>query len=863
MPSTPSYLYTPAQRANCYDCPSTSRIEARNKVMQLECRMYNKYGLTIETESTISETELFDKRLIDRIEIGVDAAKFSNEKHFEFVVQSRGGGGLSKWECGTDYQIPVLIGHDKLAFTELLYVNAEWCTKTLISTELQDWAFPNGRYDESKVTGVTFSDYIISAARKTISEGVNLNDIIGVFGGVNPMANSYDGILAQAYWAYTLNAYFHSVKFTIDETVLVTGYFLHAKYGGWVIDLEFDSTQVSDPAIERYQTRAEIYARLVELLNTKILMPNGTKYVDASYYQNQITVTSKWTAMAIQLMLTVNADSSVDWKSCGTEIGYTVETLQGVMPVDERPFLVTYRPYTPDNIIKNFAEDIYKAMNDMSAVKLDRGQVWGLYMDKHIWDMYMYALTIPTANNQSASIKEMFTAMNGNVNVFTLDALSQNSGTGLWFITAIDGVGGRRSARNIKHTTDFQGATSPSLFTTPNCKTLEMTYEQLHGVFVWDFRKFAANLLCSPFVANLKTPHANTLPLLPCFNAAVRSSEIDLGQTAGCNINACFQQDGAPFINAARYALPLPAPQVGYAEYVLEDGQSLPAGAFPIWEMHFNDCTTGIAVDDIPSATYEYVVTFSDGQSPVIYTGKDLILSFVGNAAGIAFNITQTVTVGACSDTFDASADIEADYPFVMEGNCTDLDPAFTGRIDLVAYTITSATDFDTAVTVTGAPDATIDLSANPDGGDAAAAAAIIQAYFDANGIAGLAIGSGTSLVVQSPNVVFVNIDPLGTPNLFAKSYELSMFDGTDYDAHDGLASIEVRVYCQGGALPPVNPNFTELPIQESIDNCAGEDGWIIDIIVTTTLGCAFELSATVDSADADAPANQVSFTFA
>ena len=862
MPSTPSLYRDAAARQSCYTCIKTAPVQVKNKSMQLECRRYTQIGLTYESDMAAKSTELADKRLIDVIPIGVDTAKFSNEKHLQYKVQSRGGGGLSKYECGSDYQTPQLIGHEKLAFTERLYIHDKFCAQTLISTELQDLAFPNDRYSDKDVTPSMFTDAMVSAARRAISEGINQNDIVGVFGGADENADSYDGVLAQAYWAYSLNAYFHSVEFIVDVAVLVSGTFLHAKYAGLMLDLEFDSSQASDSDIERYQTLPELYSRLVQWLNEEVLTAGGRKYVDATFYQNTIIVTHQWTAQEVILMLTIDENASINWADCGTNVGVSFNILQGVMPVDERPFLVEYRPYTTDTILRNMVLDIYNAKKDMNDVVLDRGQVWALYVDSKLLDMYNVAAALRSQNEPAASLASMFTESNGTVNIYSLNALSKFSGTGLWFITAIEETGNSPRLRNIKHVVDSTRGTMPFIGTVDDsCEEIKMKYDQLHGVFVWNFTKFASNLLCSPFVANLDTPHANTLPALPCFNAAVRSTEMDYQPTAGCAINACFRV-GTAYINSARYALPSLLPNTEYDFFILEDGQTLPSGAISIYEIPVTDCTTGIAIDDIPNATYSYSITFSDGQTVAVLTGKDPIISFVGNIGNVAFNITQTVTSGTCTATFDGSRAYDSSYPFQMLGACADVDLAITGRIDLTAYTVTSATDFNTAATVTGAPTATIDLSANPSGADAEEAAAIINAYFLANNIAGYAVGVGSVLVVQSPNVEFVSLDAAGTPTAFTKEYRLSMFDNTDYDANDGLGSIEVRVYCQTQASP-VNPTFTALPSLEDINACSAFAGWEVDIIVTTVLGCTFELSATVNSASAAYPANQVSFTFA
>lgn len=839
MPSVGLYSSN-EQRANCYKCTKKNQeIEVGGKQQRLECRNYTKVGLMLETMSSAQMTELFDKKLIHVLPIGVDTAEFSNEKSLEFRAQSRGGGGLSKYQCGLDYQAPKMIRHKKYAYTERLYVHTNICVQALISTEFQDWAFPNDAYSDRELTNTEFSDTLVLAARFSLAKHVNHADVVGVFGGANEFANAYDGVLAQAYWAYTRNAYFHSLKYTVDEDTLIDGTFMHVKFAGKEIDIEFDSTQPTDADLERYATREEVYARAVNFLNNDVATDGGRKYVDATYYQNMIIVTSKWTAQWINLGITIDANATIDWASCDSQNGVVIETEQGVMPIDERPFLVKYREYTYDNILSALPEDIEKARSEMDSSLL-MNQVWALYLDKRVWDMYNFARSQRTQNDPQGNIFADF-----GDNVFYLDALSANGGTGLWFITAVEAQGANVRFRNIKHVVDTTNVSNPYLGTNQNCRELEMLYDQLHGVFVMDFRKFASNLLCSPFVSNLKEPYEKTIEVLPCYNKQVRDNYMNPISFDNCTIEAQFVKE-AEFINEALYALPSPT-GTGYDIYVLEEGETKPNGALNVYQIKFKDTTLGIPIDRVGDVVYEYVVTTNDGASAT-FTSKDFTFSYVGDAAGIALNVEQTVTLDNCVSTFDASTSFAEDFPFVAIGSCSDLTPDFNGYIQKTAYYTVTSDAFNTAATVTGAPDAEIDLSANPDANDAQGAADIINAYFTANSISGLAAGEGNVLTVFSPTVAFVNIDPLGDIDLFDQVHQISMFDNTVYDQYDGLDSIEIDVYCQTQPAP-VTPTFTALPSIEPIDTCGAFAGWEVTAIVTTKAGCTFNLSATVNSA--------------
>lgn len=849
MPSIGLYS-ADINRADCYKCTKKNQeILVGGKQQKLECRNYTPQGLMLETMSAAQMSELFDKKLIHVLPIGVDTAEFSTDKTLEFRAQSRGGGGLSKYQCGLDYQAPKMIRHKKLAFTERLYVHSNICVQALISTEFQDMAFPNDSYSDRELTNTEFTDILSLAARFAVMKHVNHADVVGVFGGANEYANAYDGILAQAYWAYTRNAYFHSLKYTIDEDTLIDGTFVHVKFAGKDIDIEYDSTKATDADLERYATREEVYARIVTFLNDDVATDGGRKYVDATYYLNTVVVTSKWTAEWINLGITIDSKATIDWASCDSQNGVVIETEQGVMPIDERPFLVKYREYTTDNILQALPFDIYNATKDMDSNLLNANQVWALYIDKYVLDKYNFAKSQRTVNQPQGDIVAMF-----GENIFTLDALSAHGGTGLWFITAVERNGANVRFRNVKHVVDTAGMPQAYIGIKDNCRELDLAFDQLHGVFVYDFRKFASNLLCSPFVSNLKEPHEATLEVLPCYNKQVRDNFRNPLQFAECSIEAQFVKE-AEFINEALYALPNPM-GTGYDIYVLEDGDVKPNGALSVYQIKFKDTTLGIPMDKVGDVVYEYVVTTSDGASAT-FTSKDFTFSYVGNAAGIALNVAQTVTLDNCTSTFDASVAYATDYPFATMGSCEDLNPAFSGYIQKTAiYTVTSVL-FNTSATVTGAPDATIDLSANPDANDAVEAANIINAYFAANDISGIAEGVGNVLSVYSPDVVFVDLD--GT-DAFDQVHQISMFDGTAYDANDGLASIEIKVYCQT-QLAPANPTFESLPNIEEIDTCGAFAGWEVEAVVTTIAGCTFNLAATVNSADM--VNNIVNFTLA
>ena len=335
--STAYSLYdkdTDSLRKNCFRCPKqgSGNVTVAGREMKLQCRQFTQKGNALETMLSARQTDIFAADLIQIIDIGVDTAEWQMDKQFRFKAQSRGGGGLSKYDCEVDYQIPEMIKHQKLGYTEMLYVHYEDCPKKYIGTELQDMIYEQDSFEESYNTDNMLTDALQMSARNAVSEAIQYCDIIGIYGGSNERANMYDGILAQAYWAYTLNAYFHSLEFTINETEFVDGTYIHAKYAGLTINIGFDASQPSDATLNRYATRMEVYQAIVNWLNDEVKTESDRKYVDATFANNKIIVTSKWAENTVNLLMFVSALPTVsDWVSCDlyNGVSYKVVTVDG------------------------------------------------------------------------------------------------------------------------------------------------------------------------------------------------------------------------------------------------------------------------------------------------------------------------------------------------------------------------------------------------------------------------------------------------------------------------------------------------------------------------------------------------------
>ena len=827
--SSVSKTYSDEERAICYTCPDAGlqkSIEVSGRTTVVNCRNYTKKGVIFEQRLVAQSNELFDMNLIAVVDNGVDSSVFEFTPKWGFKVQSRGGGGKDKRDCGLDFQEIEYNPYTKNGYTELLYVNHKTCQNSFIGTELQDLVFTEDAHAQGYDTDNAYSDAVILTARETLQRGVMYNDIIGVFGGANPDANSYDGILAQAYWAYTQTAYFMSEKFTVDETVFVTGTYLHAKYSGKQINILFDSGQASDASLNRYQTRAEAYAALVDWLNYTVLTENGRRYVDASFNLNEIIATSRFAEMDVNLLMFVDGNATVeDWTKCSVSLGVDVELLQNNMSVDERPFLVKYRNYSVDTMLVDLATDIHNATIDIPKKAVVAGQEKALFIDEKLWSNYLFALATKASTATMGDLRDTFGA-----NIYTLTALEN---TGLWFVTM---VAANENARNIAHLVDNNArANYISIHLSPDCRDVTWIYEQLHGVMVRDFRLFASNLLCSPFVENLVAPYEKTLKVLPCYDQRVRERFIDpVNQANGCVLDAKFVITDE-YQNGAVYALPNGSG--GYDIFALEAGEVAPVGALPVFEVQIMDTSTGIPTGE--TANYSYVFQFDDG-TEMTSTARNPIIQFVNESAGVTFNVIQTVNTTNCEDTFVASQAYGEDFPFSIEGTCANVDVIVNGtlfRSDV--YTLTgSAWDDNITVYVGGVAD-TIDMTGAT---SPATAAAIIEAWFTTNGYIGTASGDATVLTVTSEQVIFFE-DAANV--IFANDILVTLSDGTVWDAADGIETVSIDVD---------STIFTALPVNGESTTFTNSDVAAISGEIVSKLGCTFELPAIAVDAFDDNP---------
>jgi hypothetical protein len=269
--------------------------------------------------------------------------------------------------------------------------------------------------------------------------------------------------------------------------------------------------------------------------------------------------------------------------------------------------------------------------------------------------------------------------------------LSVHGGTGLWFLTVYSAS---ESNRNIAHLVDTKRNDTSDIYLgiDESCETLKLRYDVLHGVMVKDFRLFCANLLCSPFVKTLKTPHEKSRGTVPCYNPKVRDCFKDWSTDNTCNMSAGFKV-ADEYKNGALYSL-------NGVVSVLNVGETMPAGAESVYEMQLQDMTTGLNPAQYAAAQYSYVVTFDDG-TQVNYTGQNPIIQYAGSAAGLTFNVQQTVTLANCGfDTFNASTAYDADFPFVCKGSCDEvgfkLSGVLTEDAGVFTYSISDDTEYNT-----------------------------------------------------------------------------------------------------------------------------------------------------------------------
>lgn len=815
-------LYSDDQRLDCYSVNTAldRTVKVRGKKRKIECREFTSKGVIFEGRMVAEQNELVSGGVAAIVANGVDTSQYEYEPMFDFDTQSRGGGGLSKYECGFDPQAIQYSQHKKYGFTERLYVHHENCTLSFISTAWQDMVFANDQYAEGFNESNMLTDALLVAARRSVARDVNKTDVVGIYGGPNKHAQAYDGVLAQAYWAFKGLAYFQSVEFTVDTSALVDGSYLHAKYAGvgCAIDLELDSTQPSDPALNRYQTVAEMMVALAQFLNQNAIKENGKRYVDVVAGSNSIVVTSRYAEKLIDLEMFVDNKATVaSWASCKSFTGVTPTIIRNNMPVDERPYLVNYQRYTVDNILRALPDDIYTATADIPMNKMLPGQEMYLVIDPKVIKAYRHALKTKTDQQTNYNLDDEYAGR-----------IIEHTGledTGLWFVTA---GAANEELRNIACLMDMEGEETIFVGPVDNMPDgrIALKYNVLHGVMVRDFRLFASNVLCSPFAANLKEPYEKTIPLLPCYDKRVRELFDEApNRLEGCQIDARFELT-AEYENEAKYEL-------DGVIYTQEAGQSRPAGAKPVYEIQLTDTSIGIPAGEIP--TYRYDVTFEDG-TMATYTDKNPVIQFTSSMSGVTFNVVQTVDLGDCSSFFVASTHYNEDYPFQMVGACGDISAIFNGTIyRTTSYTLPSGFTFasDINVFVGGVADV-IDMSTAT---DLASAVDLVKGYLDANGYPGEVAGTGGDMVItDSSLVVFVDN---AAAEAFTNPKVVTIEDNTAWDQNDGLQSFSGSVYCTVGT-PPASPDFNALPDMEPITDCGGT--FYVNGEIQSELGCTVEL---------------------
>lgn len=814
-------MYTDSQRADCYRVNTSleQTVEVRGKERKIECRKFTKKGIIFEGRMVSEQNQLVTGNVAAIVPNGVDTAQYEYEPMFDFDTQSRGGGGLAKDECGFDPQAVQYAQHKKEAYTELVYIDHKNCSMSFISTAWQDMVFTNDSYADGFEDENMLTDALLLAARRRVARDVNRTDVVGIYGGPNKHAQAYDGVLAQAYWAFKGLAYFQSIEFTVDTSLLVDGTYLHAKYAGvgCAIDLELDTTQASDPSLNRYQTVAEMMVALAQFLNQNAIKENGKRYVDVVAGSDSIVVTSRYAEKIIDLVMFVDDKPMVDnWINCKGRPGVTYNIIRNAMPLDERPFLVNYQRYTIDNILRALPDDIYTATADIPMDKMMDGQQMYLVIDPKVIKAYRHALKTKTDQQTNYNLDDEYPGR-------IIEHVGLEN-TGLWFVTA---GSTNEDLRNIAHLTDIAGG--GKVYVGPanmvDDGTTALMYRTLHGVLVRDFRLFASNVLCSPFAANLKQPYEKTIPLLPCYNQRVRDAFDDApDRLENCRIEARFELT-EEYENEAKYEL-------DGVIYTQEAGQSRPAGAKPVYEIQLTDTSIGIPAGEIP--TYRYDVTFEDG-TMATYTDKNPVIQFTSSMSGVTFNVVQTVELDQCSSLFVASTHYNADYPFQMVGACGDISAVFNGTIFRTPdYTLAAGftANSNINVFVAGVADV-IDMSTAT---DPVSAAALVQAYLDAGNYAGTAVENAGALeITGSTSVIFV--DNVAT-EVFSNPKTVSIVDNTAWDVNDGLDTFSGSVYGTAGS-PPATPQFSELPDMEAISDFAT---FYVNGEIQSELGCTLEL---------------------
>lgn len=626
---------------------------------------------------------------------------------FRFEVKSKQTGGLSSCDCGFDPS-PYDAVHvkRKVGGLPLIYSHVRECPKQYVGTELEP-VF----YQPNSATPQLNNDYTLAVLANMVAAvqgSFSKTAVLGVKGSAQRDITHFYGIIAQA-WFASQNAYYNSVKYTVDSAEFVDGKKLAVRIGGEVKVFTFDSAVTSEPgynpsidgvvATATYSTAAGVFNAVCTWINSRV-SPGGLRFYEAQSFGFDIFITHKHVGEIVDCRFQVlAADQSADWlvsPSCD-HVTYTV--IQAPMPIDDRPIILPYTPITQYNAYDVLHDALYHY-----NMQLKQEDLWNytengvpstplrvkMFCDKNIHTMW-----VASQRRQEKPIELMIQRENGVSEPIEMVPLTQLENTGLFFFT---------TENNMVALIDAEQGKPAFIQQAPEwadeiAGTFNYGFEMLGMVTAKRFSTIGINLGCNhPFLNHLQGHVADndTACCIPCLQPEIVKCAIPA--TNPCHIKPGFCVKIVTVdAKAGEYKLVIESTAVGF------------------------DTSQPISVS--------YTGTFANGAQTVLTftaNAETVEIPFYTTAFnGLSASITQTITNGNCTESItktigtSPSADFTPTnvvlfgFDAVIGSDGTTL--AIVGQSDLgldewaatasVIYTITDGSNNEECITVNGGED--------------------------------------------------------------------------------------------------------------------------------------------------------------
>ena len=827
------YMKNRTKDKPCKTCTGTVRYPViAGRKTTFACRKYDQEEIRQELMIATMEMDIFAMGLIEEKEIGIDGRAFEYTKGFKVKVESLGTGSYGKKMCARDYGEITYATHKKVGNVHLLHIDHKICPFNFIGLEtLQDMIFPSGEFADATNPKNEYTDTLILAGRAQTTEDIQITDIIGIFKGTDENSAHYDGILAHMFWGYQ-NAYFHSIQYDLSDesgiSYIPDDNYLSVKVGGRVFTVKYTPDTGTNEALSEYGTLEEIAEAIVNWINQSLQNAGGFKMYNAVYLNDCIIITHRRAGKKIDMEFAYSPDGAIkDWWQCNTVLYHKI--VQNFMAIDERPWLTKWRSdaYNIKNIERDLPLDIFALYKKMPNPR--SGAEYALFIDKYLYEMY-----VDNLGNEphTSGINKLVTKFGDRI--YHPDALSRESGTGIWFIAPVSNV---PSLRNVYHFYNSSDRSMISAWVDEDCDEMKFKFRTLHGVMIKDLRFMGGNLLCSPWASNLIEPQPECAMMLPCHHKSCKDGVIQENECdKNCNIHAGFTMSDVT-LNKNYYGINGNIFEVQY-DPITEEPLPLPAGAEPVYMVQILNNSSGVPINLIGSEEYEYTLITSDGGE---YTSneEDPIFTFVGNIE-VTFTVQQKVSVTTtdgktCDSTYTASRDDDGE--FEMVGNCSDIDFKFAYRID---KNVTSSIEMSGVTGVGAELNTSVGIIPISENVSKKVVAEEIQAYMADNNYVGNAkeTANGFEIVTQDFTVTDFKTETSGTPitPTVNTTYEATLDNQTIVNdpVFDGINEVVLLIESD----EPTSDVFNELPENELLSTTTATPTFTLTLSVETASGC-------------------------